>query len=192
MTDAIQREFSAGLVHFEGKAYEAVVVYKGDSRHVPAAFSAVGRVNEIYRRTIQDMLDQPFCKSSEWGSLVEISKDGEHFEQSGRVVEHTDPAIWTRFIASLRNPLPTTLPPVNISIGEYRVFEGLYNRLRTAIDPIVYTYEERRLFAKLQIPAKTDPRDSDFRFTVTARYAELQSQLTEELYPTWKSRSAVL
>ncbi len=192
MTNTIQREFSVGLVRFQGQEYEAVVVYKGLSGKLPAAFSAARRVNEIYRQTIQEMLDQPLSLSPQRGSIIEMSEQGRRFEQSDTVISHSDPAIWTRFIQSLKSSLPTVLPPAKISINEYKVLEELYNRLFDARDDlttqIVYTPEEQRLLAKLQIPAKTDPQDrdfGDFRFTLFQKYILFRKQLTEESYPIW-------
>ena len=185
MTGAIHREFSVGLVHFQGGEYEAVVVYNGLSHQLPEAFSAAGRVNEIYRRSIQAMLDQPLSPSPEWGSIIEMSAQGGHFEQSDTAISHSDPEIWTSFIRSLKSPLPHALPPMKISVEEYRVLQGLYNKLKAARAPIVYTSEERQLLTKLQIPAKTDPQDrdfGDFRFSILTKYAQLRKQLAEELY----------
>lgn len=185
MTNPINRELNVGLVHYQGKSYEAVMVYQGDAQNLPAAFSAVHRANEIYRRSIQMMLDQPeFVTHPEPDSIVQLSHQGAHFNQDNQIIGHPDVQRWKRLVASLIRPDSARVPPVRVTIEEYQLLKNLYERLpEQPASLVIYTDEEKRLLAKLEIPVKNfqDPGYGDFRFKVFAKYLAVEQRVVQDL-----------
>lgn len=183
MTNPIQRELNVGVVQFQGQQYEAVVVYNGDEACLPQAFTAVCRVNEVYRRTIQIMLDQHhFVPRSEWGSIEHLSSQGIHFQQN-TVVDHANPKHWQTLIDSLNNPQSAKLPSVTISETEYGVLRRLYERLpRNGGPTLNYTDQEKALLNKLGIALVEDPNASnysDFLYKLFAKYLDVERKMAD-------------